>query len=161
MSKKKKIIIITASLISAIFISVIITLTITVFRYLPPGHKPPRYPFKDREIIYKRNYLFQNTTKGEVKFKTDEMTVNIKKISKEEYLKSNFINVFADFHFDVYYRLNIKIKQDNKVYEAIAFQNIKKSRFERDMYFFDIQIENQVYQNVFYLRNTRFGEIYG
>ncbi len=162
MSKKKKVTIIIVSLISTIILSAIIAFAIIILIELPPAtHKPPKYPFNDTKFILKKRYLFQKTSKGTIEFKYDEMIVNIKKISKEEYLKSNLINVFADFHFDVYYRLDVKIKQDNKTYDAIAFKNIDRSTFTRDLYVFDFQIENQVYQNVFHLRNTRNGVIYG
>lgn len=85
----------------------------------------------------------------------DKAKLVIKNITKDEYNSSSLINVFYDYAYDVYYKVNITLEKDNKVYNAKIFcvhsRNIE--HFYRQRYSFDIEIDGQVYQNALFIYN--------
>ncbi len=84
--------------------------------------------------------------------------MKISKISKDDYINANLKNVFYDYRFDSYYKIELKIKANNKIYVATVFNNVDENIPHRQSYTFDIEIENQVYQSCLILRNSQYGE---
>ena len=162
MSKRKKITIISVSVIGGIIalLGLITAVCFLVFHYAGINHDHPtsKYPFKDK-IITKQNHTFSKTYQNtKIEFHCDEIKIKINKIYKDDYIKANLKNVFCDYIFDVYYKIDLEIKANNKMYTAIVLNNINKDNFARQEYVFDIQIESQVYQSCLFLRNSLYGE---
>lgn len=162
MSKKKKITIILLSTFGGIIFlfGLITALSFLTFHYggINNGYPFSKYPFKDETITYKSHTFSKMDQNTKVEFHCDEIQMTISKISKDDYIKANLKNVFYDYTFDVYYKIDLKIKANNKIYIADVFNNVDKNNPFRQSYTFDIKIENQVYQSCLILRNSRNGE---
>lgn len=147
MNKKKRLALwlsISIPIILVILCTSIYFIILTSYKNLPP--------LNDKTYLYNSIELRANDDKVD---KFDKAKLEIKKITKEEYNSSSLINVFYDYAYDVYYKVNITLEKDNKVYNAKTFcvhsRNIIK--FYRQRYSFDIEIDNQVYQNTLFIYN--------
>lgn len=148
MNKKKKLTIILSITIplTIIIIGVLIYFSILAsYRNLPP--------LKDKSYQYK-NVEF-NTSIGEKKDKFDAAELKITKITKEDYNDASLVNVFYDYSYDVYYKVDIKLTKDNNNYDARVFcvhsRNI--SHFYKQRYSFDLKIDGKIYQSALFIHN--------
>lgn len=87
-------------------------------------------------------------------FICEKLEVKVKKISRDEYKNHEYINVFYDYIYDVYYKIEATIYKDNKEYKADVFCNHANSdRFYRPVYYFDIMFDNKKYEKAFIIKN--------
>lgn len=162
MSKRKKIAIILLSTIGGIIFlfGLITAVSFLIFHYggINNGYHFSKYPFKDRTTTYKNHTFSKVYQNNKIEFHCDEIQMKISKISKDDYINANLKNVFYDYRFDSYYKIELKIKANNKIYVATVFNNVDENIPHRQSYTFDIEIENQVYQSCLILRNSQYGE---
>ncbi len=147
MNKKKRI-----ALWLSIFIPfILIILGISIYFIILSSYRnlPPL-----NNKTYSYNSIELRTSDNKVD-RFDKAKLVIKKITKDEYNNSSLINVFYDYAYDVYYKVDITLEKDNKVYNAKTFcvhsRNIKQ--FYRQRYSFDIEIDGQVYENALFIYN--------
>ncbi len=162
MNKRKKIIIITSSLIAitlVLFLIAITTFFILSYDGYPGAHRTTKYPFKDSVIKEKKHTFTQRRQNNKNEFYAEEIIIQLKKISKNDYINANLINVFYDFHFNAYYKLIITLIKDSKKYDVKAIYRLSHE-YVRQHYVFDFEIEGQVYENCFALVNKRSGQKY-
>ena len=117
---------------------------LTSYRNLPP--------LNDKTYSYNSIKFFTSDNKVD---RFDKAKLVIKKVTKDEYNNSSLINVFYDYAYDVYYKVDITLEKDNKVYNVKTFcvhsRNI--THFYSQRYSFDIEIDGKVYQNALFIYN--------